>query len=369
MANDWYGDEWNSAGWTAQKQSDVAGGTSPTTPALPPEVKTVTVTISFINDEGKPSGGRFIFEPSVDRLVDPTSGLVIRLRRRDIKLVNGTASIVLIATDNEALSPRPFTYKVSGVVDGQTQKSYDIALPYAAPNVVLASLVPTESSTGTINLPAVLTVNNDAGPHVILDAAKVGADPAGAAAAAQTAAASDATAKVTAHTTAVDPHGDRADAASKYLARLGGVLTGSLTLDGGNVTIARHDGTGAFRFRVTGGGLDQEIAGLDVIISHWSNADFTGTQAAVARWEAAGPHLIGLTQFGTNPYDAVHSIDAGTGIASLGAKNGLTNIRLAGFKGTAGKPTTGTWAAGDVVLDSAGAWHLCTAPGTPGTWT
>lgn len=159
-------------------------------------------------------------------------------------------------------------------------------------------------------------------------------------------------------------------AALAALAPLAGAeFTGDVTMDGANLTVQREDGTGAFRFRVTGGGLDLEIAGLNVFVSAWQNPDFSGTQSNLMRWEPAGPHLIGRTQFGTSPFDTVHDIDAGTGIAGVGAKNGLANIRLAGFKNSAGAPAGGTWAAGDVVLDSTGAWHLCTAGGTPGTWT
>lgn len=55
----------------------------------------------------------------------------------------------------------------------------------------------------------VTSVNGRTG-GVVLGAADVGADPAGAATAAQSAAAADATAKVNAHVAAVDPHGDRA---------------------------------------------------------------------------------------------------------------------------------------------------------------
>jgi hypothetical protein len=65
----------------------------------------------------------------------------------------------------------------------------------------------------------------------------------------------------------------------------------------------------------------------------------------------------------------VHKLDPVSGVASLGGKNGLTAIRFAGLKATAGAPTTGTWAAGDAVQDSVGAWWLCTASGEPGTWT
>lgn len=160
------------------------------------------------------------------------------------------------------------------------------------------------------------------------------------------------------------------DGVAALLAHLAGAaFTGDVEVDGANLIVKRTDGTGAYRLRVTGGGLDLEIAGLDVFVSKWANADFSGAQSNVMRWEAAGPHLIGRTQFGTGAFDDVHDIDSGTGVAALGAKNGLANVRLCGRKATAGAPTTGTWIAGDTVLDSAGAWHLCTAPGTPGSWT
>ncbi|KUN03148.1 hypothetical protein AQI95_24635 [Streptomyces yokosukanensis] len=160
-----------------------------------------------------------------------------------------------------------------------------------------------------------------------------------------------------------------AAALAALLQLAGGTMTGDLNISGANLTVKRGDGTGAFRFRTTGGGLDLEIGGLDVTISAWSNADFTGSQSNVLRLESAGPHLIGRAQFGTSPFDNVHDIDSGTGVAALGKKNGLSNIRLAGFKATSGAPGTGTWTTGDVVLDSAGGWHLCTTGGTPGVWT
>ncbi|WP_338683920.1 hypothetical protein QD712_25770 [Streptomyces acidiscabies] len=90
----------------------------------------------------------------------------------------------------------------------------------------------------------------------------------------------------------------------------GATYTGDVILRGANLTVARDDDTGAYRMRVTGGGLDYEIAGMDVIVSLWQNADFTGVQTPMMRWEPAGPHLIGRVQIGTNPYDAVHDLDA-----------------------------------------------------------
>lgn len=157
-------------------------------------------------------------------------------------------------------------------------------------------------------------------------------------------------------------------ALAALLPKTGGILTGDLTLDGHNLTVQRADGGGAYRFRVTGGGLDLEVGGMDVTVSLWSDPDFGGTQTNMMRWEPAGLHLIGRTQFGTGPFDDVHEIDAGTGVASLGAKNGLVNLRFCGRRPTTGAPTTGTWAAGDTVQDSAGVFWLCTTAGGPGTW-
>jgi hypothetical protein len=90
----------------------------------------------------------------------------------------------------------------------------------------------------------------------------------------------------------------------------GATFTGDVLLRGANLTVERDDETGAYRFRVTGGGLDLEVAGMDVIVSLWQNPDFSGAQTAMMRWEPAGPHLIGRVQIGTGPYDVVHDLDA-----------------------------------------------------------
>jgi hypothetical protein len=157
-------------------------------------------------------------------------------------------------------------------------------------------------------------------------------------------------------------------ALAALLAKAGGTMTGDLVINGANLTVQRGDNTGAYRFRVTGGGLDLEVGGLDVIVSIWSGADFTGTQVNLLRLESAGPHLIGKAVVGTSPYDEVHSLDAATGVAGLGGKNSLSQVRLCGLKATAGAPTTGTWVLHDAVLDAAGVLWLCTVAGTPGTW-
>jgi hypothetical protein len=37
--------------------------------------------------------------------------------------------------------------------------------------------------------------------------------------------------------------------------------------------------------------------------------------------------------------------------------------------GAAGAPSSGTWEKGTIIVDSTGAAYLCTASGTPGTWS
>lgn len=46
-------------------------------------------------------------------------------------------------------------------------------------------------------------------------------------------------------------------------------------------------------------------------------------------------------------------------------------FQFRGVKPTSGAPTDGTWTTGDVILDAASPrrWWVCTAGGTPGTWS
>jgi hypothetical protein len=142
----------------------------------------------------------------------------------------------------------------------------------------------------------------------------------------------------------------------------------------GNVTVADNaTPTKAYRFKVSGGSLDLDAGGEDLYLSAYPNADFSGTQRTYARYEADTQlaHLLGRHLFASGAFDGtgVADLDPSTGVAAVGAKNSLTNVRFCGLKATSGAPSTGTWATGDVVLDADGAWHLCTAGGTSGTWT
>jgi hypothetical protein len=154
-----------------------------------------------------------------------------------------------------------------------------------------------------------------------------------------------------------------ADELDEYLPVNGGEVVDS------TLSIRKGDGSSGIRFRSTGGAVDIDKLNGDIIIGSWSEPGYTGTQTGLQRWRANGTTFAGYTEFGGNVYGGQQAIDGADGVAKLGAKNGLTNVKIAGLKATPGAPTTGDWAAGEIVLDSAGAWHLCTVAGAPGTWT
>jgi len=108
-----------------------------------------------------------------------------------------------------------------------------------------------------------------------------------------------------------------ADAATKYLNRLtGGTVTGDVIIEGANLTVQKPDDAGGYRLRTTGSSNDLDVS-LETFVSFFANPDFSGTQTPLMRWEAAGPHLIGHVQIGSNPYDSVFDFDAAAAAATF----------------------------------------------------
>lgn len=154
-----------------------------------------------------------------------------------------------------------------------------------------------------------------------------------------------------------------AAATATYLPKVAGEVVDS------TLVVRKGDDSSGIRMRATGGAVDYDKMNGDIVVSSFAGPGFTGTQTGLQRWRATGSTFAGLTEFGDTIYGGQQSIDAAAGVALLGAKNSLANLRLCGRKLTGGAPTTGTWTAGDLIIDSAGVWHLCTTGGSPGTWT
>ena len=283
------------------------------------------------------------------------------------------------------------------------------------------ALKSTDPTTTNARTPTAHKTSHATGGSDALAPSDIGAETAG-----------TATAAVSTHAGATDPHGDRAWADGKFatitvvntltgtvttlqgtvtaidgflndcLTRVAAIEAGTAYLAGGHFTgpvdmtdtltvggyttlqggqfnsdfAAFGDlhliGTGkGYRLRRGGGGLDFEGGGADLILSVWSDDAFAAVQHAYLRFssDAQNTQLAGPLEIVTGLYGgAVHKLDPGSGVAALGAKNSLANVRVCGRLATAGAPTTNTWAAGDTVQDAAGAWWLCTTGGTPGTW-
>lgn len=148
----------------------------------------------------------------------------------------------------------------------------------------------------------------------------------------------------------------------------GGAIGGDVTLTDHNLTIRKADGLNAFRIRSTGGAIDMDTVG-DVTVTSWGGADFTGTETARQRWHSGGITYGGVVSFGTTIHtdeQLIHNTDF---YAKLGGKHDAEAVQFCGQMTAPGAPAAGDWATGDLVIDSAGVWHLCTAGGTPGTWT
>ncbi|MFD5795614.1 hypothetical protein ACFWIO_19150 [Streptomyces diastatochromogenes] len=375
---------------------------------FPAGASTITVTGTFpVPVAGTARAGQVVFTPSAV-LVDSTQHAIYSGGGPVDLDTNGHFSTTLLCTDDTDVQPTGWRWRVDEQPAGGQRRTYWIALPSTlGATVDLSTLSPVSEPDGSGSS---LPPSGPAGgaltgsyPNPQLSSATIATfDTAGAASAAQ-AAAQNYTNTVAATKAALAHAAQHAAGGSDpvaltqaqitglvsalaALAPLAGAhFTGDVTVDGyttlqggqfnsdfaafGSMTLI---GAGKrVRFRPTGGDIDVEGGGKDVYVSVWSGEDFTGAQHTYLRLEynAGIAHAVGTWVFGDSPFSTVHTIDPAAGTASFGAKNGLANIRLCGRLTAPGAPTTGAWTAGDAVQDSAGAWWLCTAGGTPGTWS
>lgn len=314
---------------------------------------TVTISGRILQPQGEAWSGAYLTF-TAPTVVTTDGTRVLGGTTRVVPSSTGMFTVELLATDADGIDPTGWTYEVKAYLSGvQPTWTRYVSLPGATPTVDFGDIIVADPVSGSfstlVSLESVTPadIGATAGPASSTDNAVPRFD--------------GTTGKALQGSTVVI--GDDGSV----------TITGTVVINGADLSVL---GTGkGYRFRRGGDALDLEATGVDLLISNWSDASFgddEGTQRSYFRLsaDAQNTQLAGKFESVAALYGAaVHTLEPTTGIAALGGKNGLTPIRLAGFKDSAGAPGAGTWATGDVVLDSAGAWHLCTAGGEPGTWT
>ncbi|MFD4699771.1 hypothetical protein [Streptomyces niveus] len=238
----------------------------------------MTLTGRYIRPDGTPLKGTVTFAtPALLTLsgADTFSAGTATAQLGD----DGSFFIILVATDNANMQPTEWAYVVTERFQDVTGRTYAITLPSTTPTVDLADIAPADPSQGNYVLvpgptgppgasiltgtgapvggsngdfwidvtPGAVTlygpktagvwpsagvslgggggslitsVNGQTGA-VSLTASNVGADASGTASAA-----------VSGHATATDPHGDRSWATGQFLPKTGGTVSGPLTVNG-----------------------------------------------------------------------------------------------------------------------------------------
>lgn len=230
---------------------------------LPPGIHTVTLTGRYTHPDGTPMRGTLHLAPTSGRIISTTTGLTIQGEATTPIDPNGDVALTVIASDADGINPTGGTYDLYINFYDAENIAFPVLLPKAAPTVQLSAITPVAPADGQYVVvtgptgpqgpagpqgdpgdPATNLVHsvNDQQGDVVLTAANIGADPAGTATTVVTAHSADTTdvhgiadtsalesttgsaAKVTAHASDVDPHGDRA-----YTATLTNPLADRLT--------------------------------------------------------------------------------------------------------------------------------------------
>lgn len=192
--------------------------------AFPSGASTITLTGTLPSPvAGTARTGRIVFTPSA-RLVDSTQKAIYSGGGSIALDADGKFSVTLLCNDDPDVLPIGWRWQIDEQPSGGTRVIYWIDLPSTlGPTVDLSALAevsePDGSGTSTSPTGPAGGALTGAYPNPELSQETIAFfDPAGSAATAQTAASADATAKVAAHTTAPDPHGDRTAAATALAA-------------------------------------------------------------------------------------------------------------------------------------------------------
>lgn len=99
--------------------------------ALPPDINVVTITGTYVGEDGVAESGAVTFVPSVDTIRDPASDQVVKLApQRAVLDATGKFTIDLIASDDPDVIPTGWYYTVIERVTRHDQRSWFINVPY-----------------------------------------------------------------------------------------------------------------------------------------------------------------------------------------------------------------------------------------------
>lgn len=165
---------------------------NPSAPLWPADFQGCAITGQFLDLRGLPLIGTVTFTASPSSLLDQDNNIIVVPKVLTATLdTTGSLSIVVPATDDPNINPYNWTYSVSENFSGG--RKYSIRAPQ---NTVidLADVSPVPSASGAPiyrgpkgDAGGIQTLNGKTGTIVTLNAAEVGADPAGAASAAASA--------------------------------------------------------------------------------------------------------------------------------------------------------------------------------------
>jgi len=350
---------------------------------LPDGVPTITVVDNRRRPDGSAMTGQIIFRPRVRTLTSAEHGVIV-MGDAVASWVNGILSVALLPNDAAGFTPTGGTYEVIERPYGAAGDSYDISLTSAlGPTVQLSDLAPASpaqgeyvtvpgpqgpagptgpqgpaGATGATGLQGPAGADGDNADAEAYTDAAIAAEVARANAAYETPA--GATAKVTAHKDAIDPHGDRAWADTKFatqasLSDLDGFVNDALTrvsaieggtawlaglqiagnaiISGGDLTVS--DFAKGYRLRRGGSGLDFEATGADLILSNWSGTGFNGTQRNYLRFSSDAQNLqvAGKVEFADGLYGTTrHVLDGSANTVGLYGATPVTQQTVTGSR-------------------------------------